>query len=411
MIDYKKHTLPNGLTVIAHKDDSTPMAAVNLVYKVGSRNENPSRTGFAHLFEHLMFGGSENVPFFDDPIQMACGESNAFTGNDYTDYYMVLPKDNVETALWLESDRMQYLNITPEKLALQQKVVIEEFNQNYLNKPYGDSWLLLRPLAYRVHPYRWATIGMDTDHIRHAVLEDVKAFYKRYYVPQNAILSVAGAFEAEEIFALSEKWFGDIPGGTVPLDCIPREPEQEEAWRLEVSRCVPASVVYIAFHMAGRRSRQFHVCDTISDLLSEGSSSRMYQALVKEKKLFSSVSAFVTGDMDPGLFVLTGHLLENTTVETAEEALWEQVEVLKTIPVDAYELEKVKNKFEANTIFGEINVMNKAMNLGFYEMLGDIGLINTETEIYRSVTPEEICKTASSVFTRSNSSTLLYLKQ
>lgn len=411
MIDYQKKILKNGLTVLAHRDTTTPMAAVNVLYKVGARNENPAKTGFAHLFEHLMFGGSVNIPDFDMPVQLACGENNAFTNNDYTDYYIALPKDNIETALWLESDRMLDLAFNEKSMEVQRKVVIEEFNQRYLNQPYGDLWLLMRPLAYEVHPYRWSTIGMTPDHIRDATMEDVKAFYKKYYNPDNAILSVAADMEAEEVFALAEKWFGDIPSGEPVCDAIPEEPVQTEARRLEVVRNVPASMIVIAFHTEGRTSRRFCACDVISDLLSNGSSSRLYQRLVKGSGLFTSVNAYVTGDIDPGLFVVTGNLSAGLEPARAEAALWEELERLKTEPVSDYELEKVHNKFESGVIFGEINVMNKAMNMGYYEMLGDIGLMNREVEQHRSVGPDEIRKEASRLFTREGSSTLLYLSE
>ncbi len=419
MIQYKEHTLKNGLTVLAHRDPATRMAAVNLLYRVGARNENPSRTGFAHLFEHLMFRGTKQIPDFDAPIQQACGENNAFTNNDYTDYYITLPKDNIETAFWLESDRMTGLDITPEALATEKKVVIEEFNQRYLNQPYGDQWLLLRGMAYKTHPYRWATIGLTPDHIAGASLEEVQAFYRRYYRPSNAILSVAGDFAPEEIFRLAEKWFSEIPddrqssanGQTEICEAIPAEPQQREARRQEVVRKVPATSITIAFHMGSRTSREFYLCDLISDLLAGGTSSRLYLHLVKQQPLFSAVNAYITGDMDPGLFVVTGQLLPDVTVETGEQALWHELELLQTTDVSAYELEKVKNKFEAETLFGELNVMNKAMNLGFYRMLGDMQLLNGEIEIFRSIQAQEICEGAQRIFTPDNSSTLIYLPQ
>ena len=411
MIHYKKKILDNGLTVIASPDKTTSLAALNIIYKVGARNENENHTGFAHLFEHLMFGGSKHVPDFDTPIQKAAGENNAFTNNDYTNYYLVLPKENIETALWVESDRMSDLNINEHTLELQKKVVVEEFNQRYLNKPYGDVWLLLRPLAYRIHPYRWNTIGISPDHIRHATLEEVRRFYCTYYNPNNAILSIAGDFEPEQIFGLAEKWFSDIPDRRPPVPEIPSEPEQTEARRLAVSRDVPASVIFIAYHMGKRNSEEFLVCDIVSDLLSNGSSSRLYQHLVKERALFSSVNAYVTGDLDEGLFIVTGQLAERTDMKTAESALLEELERIKTVPADAYELEKVKNKFEANTLFGELNVMNKALNLCFYEMLGDISAVNTELAAYRRVTPDDILRISKKIFRPENSSTLIYEKK
>jgi predicted Zn-dependent peptidase len=408
MIDYKKTTLPNGLTVIARRDTGTPMAAVNVLYRVGARNEDPERTGFAHLFEHLMFGGSAHIPDFDGPVQLAAGENNAFTNSDYTNYYITLPKENLETALWLESDRMLQLAFNEKSLEVQRKVVVEEFNQRYLNQPYGDLWLLLRPLAYTVHPYRWATIGRTPDHIQGAKMVDVRAFYEKYYHPNNAILSVAADLEPEHVFERVEKWFGEIPAGKPVGDRLPVEPEQTEARRLEVVRPVPATVVTIAFHIEGRMSRQFQVCDVISDLLAGGTSSRLVQRLVKENPLFSHVNAYVTGDVDPGLFVVTGHLLHGVTPARAEAALWEELQRLGAEDAGEYELEKTHNKFESGVIFGEINVMSQAMNLGFYEMLGDIELINREVVIHRSVTPAEIRAEASTLFTPEHSTTLIY---
>lgn len=409
MIEFRKKTLANGLTVIVHEDPSTPMAAVNVLYKVGAKNEDFDRTGFAHLFEHLMFGGSVNIPSYDEPVQLAGGENNAFTNNDYTNYYLALPKENIETALWLESDRMLSLAFNEKSLEVQRKVVVEEFAQRYLNQPYGDIWLLLRPLAYEKHPYRWATIGRDIDHIRKATMEQVRAFFDRYYKPSNAILSIAGDIPAERVFELVEKWFGPIPAGLTTADIIPAEPEQTSARRLEVRRPVPASVIYIAFHMGPRLSREAVVCDVVSDILSNGTSSRLYQRLVKESNLFSNVNAYISGDVDPGLFLVTGHVMEGVSLDAAEAALWHELELLKTEPVGDYELEKVKNKFEANNVFGEINVLNKAMNLAYFEMLGDAAMINSEVAEHNSVTREEIRETSQRVFRPENSSTLLYV--
>lgn len=407
MIKFAKRILANGLTVIAHTDDSTPMAAVNILYKVGSRNEEPDKTGFAHLFEHLMFSGSPNVPEFDVPIQVAGGENNAFTNNDYTNYYIAIPKENIETALWAESDRMVTLNFDEPAFEVQRKVVIEEFSQRYLNQPYGDLWLLFRPLCYKVHPYQWATIGKTPAHIQAATMEDVKAFYKRYYTPSNAILSIAGDFTHDEIFALAQKWFSDIPSTPKPSFQLPIEPPQNQARILEVERDVPVSVIYIAFRMGGRDSREFAVCDVISDILSNGTSSRLYQRLIKDNTLFSNVNAYVTGELDDGLFVVTGRILEGVPMEVAEEAMWDELRKLETI--EEYELEKVKNKFEADNVFSEINVMNKAMNLAFFEMVGDASLINTEVDEHNSVTNEEIQMTAQKLFSKDNSNTLRYL--
>lgn len=408
MIPYTKKILPNGLTVVVNRDRASKLAAVNMLYKVGARNENPARTGFAHLFEHLMFRGTREVPNFDLPVQMASGDNNAFTNNDYTDFYITLPKDNIETALWLESDRMEGLDITPAKFEAEKKVVIEEFRQRYLNQPYGDQTMLLRALAYKVHPYRWAAIGLTTDHIAEATLEDVEAFYRTHYRPSNAVLSISADIEEERMLELAEKWFAPLADRPADAAAIPQEPVQTEARREEVERDVPASTVTVAYHMGGRTEGDFYTADLVSDLLSGGDSGRLYTHLVKERQLLSSVNAYVTGDVDPGLFVFTGQLLPGIPPEAAEAAFREEIAMLQTTPATAYEVEKVKNKFEANTLFGELNVMNKAMNLGFYEMLGDLELINREVDRYRAVTDEEIRSFSSRTFRPENSSTLIY---
>ena len=408
MIPYRRKTLANGLTVLANRDRQSKLAAVNMLYKVGARNENPSRTGFAHLFEHLMFRGTRAVPNFDLPVQMASGDNNAFTNNDYTDFYMTLPAANIETALWLESDRIEGLEITPEKLETEKKVVIEEYRQRYLNQPYGDQNLLLRALAYKVHPYRWAAIGLTPDHIADATLDDVEAFYRAHYHPSNAVLSLSADMDEERMLDLAEKWFGGLPDRPSAAEPIPQEPPQREARRQEVERDVPATTVTVAYPMGGRTSEDFYTADLVSDLLSGGDSSRLYTHLVKERRLLSSVNAYITGDLDPGLFVFTGQLLPETTPEQAEAAFRDEIETLGRTPAADREMQKVKNKFEANTLFGEINVMNKAMNLGFYEMLGDPGLINRETELYRAVTPEAIMEFCGRVLRPEHSSTLIY---
>lgn len=383
MINYKQKIFDNGLTVIVNRDGVSKLAAVNMLYKVGARNEDSSRTGFAHLFEHLMFRGTAANPNFDVKVQLASGENNAFTNNDYTDYYITLPLVNIEVALELEADRMRGLALTPEKLETEKLVVVEEYKQRYLNQPYGDTIMLLRDMCYKQHPYRWATIGLSPDHILEATMEDVESFYNMHYCPSNCILSISANMAEEEMFAIAEKWFGEIEDTGTQKKAIPAEPEQVEPRRVEVERDVPVTHVTIAFPMPERKSRGFHIADIASDLLAGGDSGRLYQRLVKKAGLFSSVNAYITGDCDPGLFLFTAQLLPTTTVEQAEAALWEQIELLKVEGASDYELEKVKNKFEANTLFGEINVMNKAMNLGFYSMLGDITIVNREVDIYR----------------------------
>ena len=408
MIKYKQAILDNGLTILVNRDRASKLAAVNILYKVGSRNEAEDKTGFAHLFEHLMFRGTHNVPEFDVPVQMACGENNAFTNNDYTDFYITLPKENISTALWLESDRMRNLNLSHEACETEKMVVIDEFKQRFLNQPYGDQSPLLYDLCYKVHPYRWSTIGISPDHIERATLEDVHTFYARHYRPSQAILSISADIDEDEMIALAAEYFAEIEDHGGDIAPIPQEPEQREPRRLEVERDVPATDVIIAFHIGDRLSREFFLGDLSSDLLAGGESSRLVNRLVKERGLFTAVNAYITGSLDAGLFVIKGRLMPTTTEQEAEEALWGELRELMQGNISDYELEKVKNKFEANMLMGEINVMNKAMNLGFYAMTGDLELINKEADIYRSITREEVAQFAAKAFTVNNSSTLIY---
>lgn len=408
MIEFEKFTLDNGLLLLVHTDYSTPIAAFNLLYRVGSRNENPSKTGFAHLFEHLMFGGSANIPVFDEQLERVGGENNAFTSNDITNYYITLPAENIETAFWLESDRMLSLAFSQKSLDVQKSVVIEEFNQRYLNQPYGDVWLHLRPLAYKVHPYRWPTIGQSPEHISSATLDDVKEFFFSHYAPNNAILCVAGPVDPSNILELTQKWFGSIERRSLAESAILKEPQQAEPRYLTLERDVPFNAIYKAYHMCNRTHPDYPATDLLSDLLSNGRSSRLYQRLVKDQKLFSSVNAYITGDVDEGLFVITGYLYNSTSFEVAEKALIEQVEELQSKPVESLELEKVKNKFEANFIFEQESVLNNAMNLAYYEMLGDANLLNVELNRYGSVASSDIQRVARSILNESNCSTLYY---
>lgn len=408
MVKFDKFTLDNGLTVIAHRDRNTPMVAMNIIYKVGSRDEHPEKTGFAHLFEHLMFGGSVNIPRYDEPLQKAGGENNAFTNSDFTNYYLTVPKNNIETAFWLESDRMLSLAFTAKSLEVQRQVVIEEFKQNYLNQPYGDVYLLLKPLAYHRHPYRWNTIGKEVSHIEHATMEDVKSFYEKYYNPNNAILTIAGDISAGLVRRLSEKWFGEIPRGREIVRDYPEEPEQVAAREEVVERYVPQNAIFKAWHMPPRRDRGFYPADLISDILSNGNSSRLQQNLVKGKKLFSDISAFVTGDLDKGLFILTGKLRNGLDRKTAEESINEELQRMITDPVLDEEMEKVKNKVEANLIFSRMSVLNKAMHLGYYELLGDAALWNGEADAYGEVSKEMIKSTAGNIFQPHRTNTLFY---
>ena len=408
MIKYQKRVLKNGLTVLVNRDRASKLAAVNILYKVGARNEMADKTGFAHLFEHLMFRGTDSVPEFDVPVVMASGENNAFTNNDYTDFYITLPKENLSTALWLESDRMRNLNISEEAYETEKHVVIEEFKQRYLNQPYGDESLLLRDMCYKVHPYRWSAIGISPDHIERATLDNVRAFYNLHYRPSRAILSISADLEEEYMLDMAEHYFADIDDMGGDIAPVPVEPEQCEPRRMVVEREVPATNITIAFHMGDRLSRDFFLGDLASDLLAGGESSRLINRLVKERGLFSSVNAYILGSLDAGLFIIKGRLMPDTTEQEAERALWGELEELMAGNVSDYEMEKVKNKFEANMLMGEINVMNKAMNLGFYAMIGDLDLLNSEADIYRSIDRQELMSFARRCFVERNSSTLIY---
>lgn len=408
MISFDRHRLKNGLQVVVHRDQTTPMAAVNVLYDVGARDEHPDRTGFAHLFEHLMFEGSANIPRFDYALQLAGGENNAFTTNDITNYYLNLPARNLETAFWLESDRMTGLDFSDKNLDTQKNVVTEEFRQSYLNQPYGDAWLLLRQLAYSVHPYRWATIGREVAHIRDASLDEVKRFFSMYYQPANAILSVAGNVEADKVFALAEKWFGDILPGKVLQRQLPAEPAQQSEKRLTVNRDVPQHQIFMAFHMCARSHKDFHAADLISDILSNGESARLPERLLYDRKVFSEVNAYITGNIDPGLFVITGKPHHGTDPAGAEDMLWKEAADLTINRVLDKELQKVKNRVEAARTFSDSNVMAKAMNLAYYELQGDAALYNEQTAVYDRVTAEEIKQVACSIFRRENMSVLHY---
>ncbi len=409
MIKFERFTLDNGLKVITHSDPSTNIVAFNLLYNVGSRDESPERTGFAHLFEHLMFEGSRHIPSFDNPLQMVGGDNNAFTNNDITNYYITLPKENLETAFWLESDRMFGLDFSKKKLDIQKNVVIEEFNQRYLNQPYGDIYLLLRPLAYTMHPYQWATIGKDISHIKNASLQEVKDFFYHHYAPNNAILSVAGNITKNEIEILANKWFGPIESRNIKARNLPKEPKQLQARSLTVNRQVPFNAIYKAFHMSSKLHPDYYTTDLISDLLANGNSSRLYQNLSKERHLFSDINAYISGDIDEGLFVVAGKLMKGISIDEAENAINEELLKIGTDEISNYELEKVKNKFESVYQFGQLNALNKAMELAYQELLGDANRINQEIDNYRKVTKAEIKKVAKELFDANNSSTLYYL--
>lgn len=409
MIRFFRHQLPNGLQILVYPDYSTPMAAIDICYHVGSKNEDPERTGFAHLFEHLMFGGSKNIPDYDLPLQRAGGENNAYTTNDLTNYYLTLPKANLEVGFWLESDRMLELAFSEESLNVQRNVVIEEFKQRNLNQPYGDVWALIRDLAYQVHPYRWPTIGKEISHIANASLEEVKSFFYRFYAPDNAVLILSGNVDTDECLRLAEKWFGSIPARNVSKPILPQEPEQTVFREKTVERQVPDTAVYLAFHMDDRRSRRYSASDLISDILSGGNSSRLYQKLVKEERLFIELDSYVSGDHDKGLYMVSGKLSKNISPDQATQAIWNELNRLKEELVPDTELEKVKNKMESNHVLSQMNYLNMAQELATWENIGRAELINQQLDVYRSVSAEEIRETACVLFRPENCSQLNYL--
>lgn len=409
MIKFERYKLDNGLQLIVYPDYSTPMVALDVCYHVGAKNESPERTGFAHLFEHLMFGGTKNIPDYDDALQHAGGENNAYTTNDLTNYYLTLPKENLETGFWLESDRMLELDFSEEKLNVQKNVVIEEFKQRNLNQPYGDVWPLLRELAYKVHPYQWQTIGKEISHIADASLEEVKAFFYRFYAPDNAALILSGHVDPDKCLKLANKWFGDIPNRNVNKALIPQEPRQLEFREMTVERDVPDTALYLAFHMPDRRQRGYYVCDLISDVLSNGNSSRLYQRLVKEEKLFVELDAYVSGDHDPGLFIVSGKLAEGVSIPRAKAAIWKELQHMQQELVSAVELEKVKNKLEANLVYSQMNYLNMAQELANFENIDRAERINEQMVIYRSISSADLMTQAQELFQETNCSQLNYL--
>jgi len=408
MIPFQEFKLENGLRVIVHEDPSVQIAVMNILYDVGSRDEHPNKTGFAHLFEHLMFGGSKNIPNYDEPLQLVGGENNAFTNTDITNYYLTVPSANLETGFWLESDRMLSLSFDPKVLEVQRKVVIEEFKQRYLNQPYGDVWLKLRPLAYRTHPYQWATIGKEISHIENATLDDVKDFFFKHYVPNNAVLVVAGNVTTDQIKKLSEKWFGPILSGKKKERNLTVEPKQKEKRILNTEAKVPANALYKTFHMPGRFHDDYYAVDMLSDILSRGESSRLYQTLVKEKEIFNSISSFSMGTIDPGLLVVNGRLKEGIKLEDAEKEVDEILQKVISQGVTDNELQKVKNQSTATLEFGEVEVINRAMNLAFASLSGDAGLVNKEIENIERVTASDIQRVASEILKDENSSVMYY---
>lgn len=409
MVNFDRFVLGNGLKVLVHRDPSTPMAVVNVLYDVGARDEKEAQTGFAHLFEHLMFGGSVHIPDYDEPLQLAGGENNAYTTNDLTNYYCQIPAENLETAFWLESDRMMSLAFSKKSLDVQRKVVCEEFKEHYINKPYGDVWHIMRDLAYKVHPYKWMTIGKELSHIENAQLADVKNFFFKHYTPANAILVVAGNVDTEQVKKLAEKWFGDIPAGEKYHRNIVQEPVQQEERRMTLNRNVPMDAIYKTWHMASRFEDDYYTTDLLTDILGGGASSRLYQTLVKEKQLFAHINCYHFGSLDKGLFTVEGQLVKGVDMKLAEESIEMELNKVRDQVIDERELQKVKNKTESVMAFEDMSVMNRAGSLAFYELLGDGELMNTEFEKYQRVSASDIKRVASDILKSSNSNTIWYM--
>jgi zinc protease len=408
MIYFRTFSLDNGLKVLVHEDRSTPLVAMNLLYNVGSRDDDPEKTGLAHLFEHLMFGGSVNIPDFDMPLQIAGGENNAFTNNDITNYYITIPSENIETAFWLESDRMLELDFSQKILDIQKNVVIEEYKQRYLNQPYGDAVIHMKPLAFKVHPYRWPTIGMDVSHIQNTDLDEVKKFFFSHYAPNNAILTLSGNITFDTAYQLSQKWFGPIEKRNIPTRGLPAEPIQNQERRLTIEKDVPATALYKMWHIGPRISNDHYTLDLITDLLAGGESGRLYVKLVREKKMFSEIDAYITSDLDPGLAVVHGKLMKGIDIEHAEESVNEVIRSLYNKNDLNDEMEKVKNKFESTSVFSNTSILSKAINLSFNELLGNPDLINREVDLYRKVNPNMVFEAVRNYLNDSNCSTLYY---
>ncbi len=408
MIQFEKFQLANGLKVVVHQDTSTPMAVVNILYNVGAKDEDSNKTGFAHLFEHLMFGGSVNIPEYDEPLQRAGGENNAYTTNDLTNYYCQIPAENIETAFWLESDRMLSLAFSNKSLEVQKKVVCEEFKEHYINKPYGDVWHKMRSLAYTKHPYRWMTIGASLEHIENATMKEVKEFFFQFYRPNNAILVVTGNIQTSQVKQLAEKWFGPIEAGKNYIRQLPKEPLQEKARSMEVHADVPLDMLMMTWHMGGRFDEAYHTTDLITEVLGGGTSARLYEQLVKVNQIFSSIDCYHFGTIDPGLLVIEGKLVKGISMKKAEKAVLEEIEKIKNKVLEEKEVQKVINKTESMICFEDMSLMNRAHSLAFYELLGDAHLMNKELSMYQKVTPSMIQQTAQKIFQDNNRNTLYY---
>jgi zinc protease len=412
MIHFNEFVLSNGLQVIHYPDLTSPQAVISLLYSVGSRDETAVHTGLAHLFEHLMFSGSLHIPDYDTPLQRAGGTNNAFTNTDITNYYLSLPYKNIETGLWLESDRMLGINLSEDSVEVQKGVVIEEFKQRYLNQPYGDFWLLLRPLLYTQHPYNWATIGKEVQHIEQTTTEDCNNFFKRFYNPSNAILCVGGNIELDVCKTLVNKWFASIPAGKRNSTTYVTEPAIQEARTLYHYADVPQDRVAIAFHSLPRSHKDYYVADLLTDILGRSESSLLYNSLVREKKLFSKLSVYLSGELDTGSLVIDGFVSPDVDPHFAVDALWNEIEAIQREQLFTdRELQKVKNKAETAYHYGLTQLLNIAMSLVLSKNMGDAHLINTEPQKIQAVTLDQMYSFMKETLKRNQSVTLFYLNK
>lgn len=408
MIPFEKKVLDNGLRVLVNSDFNTQLVTVNILYNVGARDEVETKTGFAHLFEHLMFEGSKNIAHFDQPVEDAGGSSNAFTSNDITNYYITLPAVNIETAFWLESDRMLELDFSQEKLDIQKKVVIEEFKERYLNNPYGDVWHNLRKLCYQKHPYKWPTIGISTQHVADASLDYVKSFFYKHYAPNNAILVVSGNITAEKVFELVQKWFGDIPTREIETRNLPREDEQRERRVLKVDSKVPKNMLYMAFPMPGFDQNEYHAVDFLTEVLGYGESALLFNNLVVKEPIFDDISAYVFGSLDDGLAIISGMPSEGISFEEAEEKVWEQIDKLHKEKITELEIARLLNKAETSEAYELDSTQNKALKLAMFENMGDANNANSIRDRYKALNADELMRVAQKYFVKTKSNILQY---
>lgn len=408
MIKYEEFELSNGLKVLVHEDKTTPIATLNILYDVGSKDEDKDKTGFAHLFEHFMFEGSANIKAFDEEMQKAGGDNNAFTTNDFTNYYATLPASNIETAFWLESDRMYGLDFNQESLDTQISVVSEEFKETCINKPYGDMWHLISDMAYKKSPYKWPTIGYSLDHIEAITMQDTRDFFYKYYRPNNAVLTIAGGVKTKEMERLAEKWFGDIAPGAALQRNLPTEDQQTATRRKTVTADVPVDIIFIGFHVGSRLSLDYYATDLLSDVLGSGSSSRLYKELVKEKKLFGSISCYLSGSDDEGLILVEAKLNEGISMEAAENGIFSSLNKIQLDKIPEYELEKVKNKTLNYLAFSNISNVNKSFNMAYFKKMGHLYLVNEEQMHFKMVTTKQIQQAAQNYLNIENSSILYY---